>query len=332
MADILSQSQIDALLNNLTSGEVDIKEMDSDKKEEEGIKVYDFSSPKKVTRENIKLLNGVYESYSRIISSYLSAVLRLFCEMEVEQIDESIFYEYNNALSDSVLMCVVDFIIPETKKSCGQILVNVSKPLAFSIIDKLMGGNGDDFSYDRDFTDIEIAILEGLLKQLMEKMEDAWANTIPIEVEYNKIETNARFIQSIGYNDTVLLIVLNTTIKGLSDKITVCIPTMTIDEIIKKSESLMRMGRKAGGKEQAEEDRNVMVNNIHKSSLDIRGMLKGTELTLNEVLNIQVGDVIVLKDRTDDNVMMKVGDETWYKGKWGVKRNRNAIKIAEILH
>ncbi len=331
MADILSQSQIDALLSNLTSGEVDIDEIDKDN-DDNKIKVYDFNSPKKVTRDNLKLLNGIYESYSRIVSSYLSAVLRLFCEIEVEQTEESIFYEYNNALNDSVLMCIVDFILPDTNKQCGQVLVNVSKPLAFSIIDKLMGGDGDDFNYDRDFTDIELAILDNLLRQIIDKMQDAWQNTIPMIIEFNKIETNARFIQSIGYNDTVLLIVLDTIVKGLSDKITVCIPTMTIDEIFKKSENVARSGRKKSDEQQIERDKDAIMGYLKASSLNIVGVLGGTELTLNDVLNIQVGDVIVLDDRTDEDVIMKVEEKTWFKGKWGVKKNRNAIKINEVLY
>lgn len=330
MADILSQSQIDALLNNLTSGEVDIDEIDMET-DDSKIKAYDFNSPKKVTRENLKLINGIYESYARIVSSYLTAVLRLFCEMEVEQIDESIFYEYNNALNDSVLMCVVDFVMPDTKKSCGQVLVNVSKPLAFSIIDKLMGGDGDDYKYERDFTDIELAILDNLLRQIISKMQDAWQNTIPIIVEYNKIETNARFIQNIGYNDTVLLIVIDTIVKGLSDKITICIPTMTIDEIFKKSDSVIKMGRKQSD-DQAKDDKEAIMGYLKASHLNVTAILGGTELTLNEVLNIQVGDVIVLDDKTDEEVVLKVEDKTWFKGKWGTKKKRNAIKINEILY
>lgn len=331
MADILSQSQIDALLNNLTSGDVDIDEINVES-EEGKVKLYDFSSPKKVTRENIKLLSGIYESYGRLVSSYLSAVLRLFCEIEIEQIEESIFYEYNNALSDSVLMCVVDFLLPDSRKSCGQVLINVSKQLAFSIIDKLMGGDGDDYKYERDFTEIELTILDNLLRQVVSKMQDAWSNTIPIIVEFNKIETNARFIQNIGYNDTVLLIVLNTTIKALNGNITVCIPTMTLDEIFKKSERLLKLNRKQSDEEELVNNKDAIMGYLKASDLKVTGVLGSTELELSEVLNIQVGDVIVLNKRTDENVILKVEEKVWFKGKWGVKKNRNSIKINEILY
>jgi len=161
-------------------------------------------------------------------------------------------------------------------------------------------------------------------------MQDAWQNTIPIIVEFNKIETNARFIQSIGYNDTVLLIVLDTIVKGLSDK--VCIPTMTIDEIFKKSESVLKMGRKISDNLQAENDKEAIMGYLKASYLNIAGILGGTELSLSDVLNIQVGDVIVLDDKTDEEVVVKVEEKTWFKGKWGIKKKRNAIKINDILY
>lgn len=331
MADILSQSQIDALLNNLNSGEVDIEKIESET-DNSKIKNYDFSSPKKVTRENIKILNGIYESYGRIVSSYLSAVLRLFCEIEVEQIEESVFYEYNNALSDSVLLCVVDFLLPDSGDVCGQVLVNFSKPLAFSIIDKLMGGDGSDYNYDRDFTDVEISILNKLFKEVISKMQDAWQSTVPIGIELNKVETNARFIQSIGYNDAVLLIVMNTVVKGLNGTITVCIPTLTLNEVFKKSELLLKFKRKKSDQQKIENDKKLIMKYLKKSNLNVIGELGKVDLSLQEVLKIQTGDVIVLGNRIDEDVNIKVGEKVWFKGKWGVKKNRNSIKINEILY
>ncbi len=341
MADILSQSQIDALLNDLISSSdssSDSNKMGSNGNNEDmfsyddDIKSYDFSSPKKVTRENLKLITSVYEGYSRIMSSYLSAVLRMFCETEIKQVEESIFYEYNNALSDSVLMCVVDFVLPDTKKSCGQVLLNVSKTLAFSIIDKLMGGDGDDFNYERDFTDIELSILDNLLRQITTKMQEAWKNTVPILIEFNRIETNARFIQSIGYNDSVLLVILDMAVKGLVDKFTICIPTMTIDQIFKRSEDILLASKKEKIDEEALADKESIMGSLKASALNVSGVLGGTMLSLHDVLNIQIGDVIVLDDKTYEDVTITVDDKPWFSGKWGAKRKNNAIRINEVLY
>lgn len=328
MADVLSQSQIDALLNNLTTGNVDLEKISSDENNEEA-KTYDFTTQKKVNRENLKVISGVYESYSRIISSYFSAILRLYSEVELEQTEENVFYEYSNALSDSVLMCIVDFRLPDTKKSCGEVLINVSKALAFSIIDKLLGGTGDDYKYERDFTEIELSILENLFKQMVTMMQTVWQGTIPIEIVYEKIETNARFIQEINYNDTVLLVVLNTVIQELNGKITVCIPTLTLNEIFKNSESI-KASQKAFDEHEQEKKEEIM-DYLRTSNLSVKGILGGTELTLQEVLDIHTGDVLVLDESSNSDVILNVEKKEWFKGKWGVKNNKNAIKIKDIL-
>ena len=123
MAEILSQSQIDELLNNLSSGDVNIQEIDTSEKK---IKEYDFRSPKKITKETIKLLSGIYENYCRILTSRLTSVLRLMCDVTVEQVEETIFHEYNNALEDYVLMGLIDVKYPDDTVSDSQILIEMS--------------------------------------------------------------------------------------------------------------------------------------------------------------------------------------------------------------
>ena len=207
MAEILSQSQIDELLDNLSSGDVDIQELEANEKK---IKEYDFRSPKKITKETIKLLKGIYENYCRMITSQLTSILRMVCDVTIEQVEESVFHEYNNALDDYVLMGLVDVKYPDNTVSGSQILMEVSKHLSFVIIDRLLGGEGkENEQYVRDYTDIELSLLNNVLRSLVKLMGSTWESTLEIKTELSKIETNSRFIQSINYNDSVVVIVLN---------------------------------------------------------------------------------------------------------------------------
>ena len=112
MAEVLSQSQIDELLNNLSTGDVSLQELEASEKR---IKEYDFRSPKKITKETIRLLTGIYENYCRILTSRLTSMLRLMCDVTVEQVEETVFHEYNNALDDYVLMGLIDVKYPDDK-------------------------------------------------------------------------------------------------------------------------------------------------------------------------------------------------------------------------
>lgn len=332
MAEVLSQSQIDELLNNLSSGEVDIQEIESKSKEKK-VKEYDFRSPKRITKETVNLLNGIYESYCRNISSVLTSMLRFMCDVTVEQIEESIFHEYNNALDDYVLMGLIDVKYPDETISDNQILINVSRPLSFVIIDRLLGGSGEESNYIRDYTDIELTILGNLLKQIVHFMGSAWEGTIGIKTELNKLETNSRFIQAVNYNDTVLLIVLNAALNQAVGKITICVPTNILDEIFKKANGFSKNNiKKKNSDQNFENQKEVIMQSIKVSKLTISGVLGKAEATLGDILNMQVDDVIMLDKNYNSDIDVNVDGEKWFEGKWGAKKNKGVIKINKIIH
>ena len=327
MAEILSQSQIDELLNNLSSGDVNIQELEANDKK---IKEYDFRSPKKITKETIKLLKGIYENYCRMVTSRLTSMLRLMCDVTVEQVEESIFHEYNNALDDYVLMGLIDVKYPDNTIADSQILMEVSKPLSFVIIDRLLGGNGEEYEHDRDYTDIELTLLGNMMKQLVKQMGSNWASTIEIETDLAKIETNSRFIQSINYNDTVVIVVLNVSVNQSTGKINLCIPSSILEEILKKASNYSKNIKKSD--QSREEQRDAIMGSIKSSELTVTGVLGKAQATLQDVLNMQAGDLIILDRNINKDIDINVDGRKWFEGKWGTRKNKGVIKINKITH
>ncbi|WMJ78607.1 MULTISPECIES: flagellar motor switch protein FliM [unclassified Sedimentibacter] len=328
MAEILSQSQIDELLNNLNSGDVNIQELEAaDKK----IKEYDFRSPKKITKETIKLLKGIYENYCRMLTSRLTSMLRLMCDVSVEQVEESIFHEYNNALDDYVLMGLIDVEYPDDTKADNQILMEISKPLSFVIIDRLLGGSGEEYDNIRDYTDIELSLLNNMIKQLVKMMGSTWESTLQIETNLSKIETNSRFIQSINYNDSVVIVVLNVTLNQSSGKITICVPLNILEEILKKA-SIISKSMNKKSEQSIEEQKSAIMDSLRSSKLTITGILGKSNATLQDIVNMQVGDLIILDKSINSDVDVNVDGEKWFEGKWGTRKNKGAIKINKTIH
>ena len=327
MAEILSQSQIDELLNNLSSGDVNIQELEANDKK---IKEYDFRSPKKITKETIKLLKGIYENYCRMVTSRLTSMLRLMCDVTVEQVEESIFHEYNNALDDYVLMGLIDVKYPDNTIADSQILMEVSKPLSFVIIDRLLGGNGEEYEHDRDYTDIELTLLGNMMKQLVKQMGSNWESTIEIETDLAKIETNSRFIQSINYNDTVVIVVLNVSVNQSTGKINLCIPSSILEEILKKASNYSKNIKKSD--QSREEQRDAIMGSIKSSELTVTGVLGKAQATLQDVLNMQAGDLIILDRNINKDIDINVDGRKWFEGKWGTRKNKGVIKINKITH
>jgi len=330
MAEILSQSQIDELLNNLNSGEIDIKEIESQSKEKK-IKEYDFRSPKKITKETIKHINGIFENYCRMLSSYLTSILRLSCDVTVEQVEESRFAEYNNALDDYVLMGLADVKYPDDTVSDNQILMEFSKTLSFVMIDRLLGGSGDDEGHLRDYTDIELTIFSNLFKQLISKIGVTWESILDLKTEFDKIETNSRFIQSINYNDSVVVIILNAILNKSAGKITICIPSNILDEIFKKADIFSKSYKKKNIDLSFENKKETIMDSLKESKLSITGILGQTEATLSDIINMQVGDVIILNKNINANVDINIDGKKWFEGKWGTKKNKGVIKINKIM-
>lgn len=327
MAEILSQSQIDELLNNLSSGDVSIQDLEANEKK---VKEYDFRSPKKITKETIKLLKGIYENYCRIISSRLTSMLRLVCDVTVEQVEESIFHEYNNALDDYVLMGLVDVIYSDQKTSDSQILIEVDKPLSFVIIDRLLGGSGEEYDNIRDYTDIELSLLGNMLKQLAMQIGPTWEGTLEFKTELAKIETSSRFIQSINYNDTVVIIVLNVSLNQTIGKINLCIPSGILDEIFKKANVMLKNNNKRS-EQSIEEQKNAIMNSLKSSKLNVTGILGHANASLQDIINMQVGDLIILDKNINSDVDVYVDGEKWFEGKWGMKKNKGVIKINKTI-
>lgn len=326
MAETISQSQIDELLSDLSTGEVNIQGLETNKKK---IKEYDFKSPKKITKETITLLKGIYENYCRILTSRLTSILRLMCDVTVGQVEESIYHEYNNPLDDYVLMGLINAKYPDNDVSDSQILIEMSKPLSFVIIDRLLGGSGEEYGYIRDYTDIELSLLENVLNQLIVLMGSTWENILNIETELAKIETNSRFIQSINYNDTVVIITLIVAINDLSGKITICIPSNLLDEITKKANVYTRNINK---KTSVDDQKSAIMDSIKSSNLTITGVLGNTQATLKDILNIQAGDLIILDKKVISNIDVNVDNEKWFEGKWGMRKNKGVIKINKTIH
>ena len=187
MSEVLSQSQIDALLNSMrTGGSPDQAE---EKKPEKKYRKYDFTTPRKFTKDRIKMLHGIFENYTRVISSRLNAQLRTNCEITVESIEEQKFYEFNNALMEGDVLAIVDVTIhPRTEggqptQAEDPVMIYLSTQTALGMMDRMMGSEGDT---DREipmgyaYTDLELQLYELLLKDIVALMGSSWENYVPV--------------------------------------------------------------------------------------------------------------------------------------------------------
>lgn len=332
MADVLSQHQIDDLLNSFTSvGTKVFDEFEEQQSSDKKAKIYDFKTPKKFTKEKLKVIEGIYENYGRLLSSYLTGLMRLYCKVDVLQIEEQKYYEYNNALPDYVLMSIVNLGIDDEDILDTSIIYQLSNPIAYTMMDRLMGGHGNYIDVNRDFTEIEIELMRDILLKMIGLLKEAWSNYIDIYPLMTSLETNARVNQLIGPDDVVVLIMLEVEIKNIKNTISICIPAINLEGIMAKfTDRYNSKNNKRYDANKEAERREEILQGIRNTPLKVKAVLAETQVDLYDILTLQVNDVIPLNMSIDKNITVKIGDNVWFDGKLGVKNNRKAVKIDNI--
>lgn len=324
MPEILSQSQIDELLNNLKNE--DTAKADSELTSTKKVKNYDFKTPKKLTKEQMKILLGIHENFARHLASYFSGVLRTYCEISVVSIEELPYYEYNNALNDSVMIGVFD-----VKPIEGSVLVDVSNTLTFTLIDRLLGGSGEGPAPEHEFTEIETALMSKIYEQISVFVKEAWNNLFETETEFQYIETNARLIQSMPMEEVVVIVTMDVSIGTVKGTMGFSIPCINLEGIIEQLNRNKLLPKRQIDQTQEELLRETMLDHVRDSALELRGVLGKTQLTIQDITNLQVGDVIRVGHQTDKYIQVQVGDKTWFCGIMGTSRNRKAVKVKRVF-
>lgn len=332
MAEVLSQQQIDELLGNLQSGNVDIKEIEEQNSSKK-IKEYDFLSPKKFTREQIKLLENIFESFSRMFSLTLSGMLRMNCQSEVVQVEEEEYREFSNALSDSVLVGVIGMNSKEHGFEDKQILMEMSRPISFSILDRMLGGSGLGYAIDRNYTEIEISLLEYLFQHITPLLKDAWGSYIDVDHTMDMIETNSQLIQFIQPDESVAIVVVEVTLNDLKGNINICLPSSSLEEILKIFDSkYVKVNKKADPKEEKHR-KDLILGTLKDTPLTVSAVLGKADVTLQDLVNLQVGDIIPLNSPVEgDSIVLNVEKLQWFAGTVGSKKKNYAVKIGKVLH
>lgn len=335
MAEVLSQSQIDALLNAVRSGEKDL-DKSTESTQEKKWRKYDFSSPQKFTKDRIKMLNGIFDNYTRVVSSRLNAQLRTNCEVEVESIEEQKFYEFNNALTEGDVLALADVTIHPREVDRDDILtqdpvmVYMSTGTVLGMMDRMMGGEGEsdrNIPNDYSYTDLELQLYELLLRDVVNTMGVSWENYIPITFEYDRTEVNPTLVQLLNLDETVVLVDMKITFSKGEGRMSVVLPgsvlTSVFGEVNRES-----LGRKVASEDNSEE----IFDKLRDSSLEIIAQLGDTQLSLSDIYHLNVGDVVDLGRSKDEPIYLEIGGYQWFTGRIGTHKKNMAIKIDDVCY
>lgn len=322
LSEVLSQGEIDALLNALNTGELDVKGIEEEK-EEKKVRNYDFKIPNKFAKDQLRTLQMIHENFSRLLQTYLSGYLRALVQIEVVSVDQLTYYEFSNSMPNPSTLGVVDFLPLN-----GSVLIEISPSISFAMIERVLGGTGNVYERNRGFTEIELTLIEKLFGQILSFLKDPWKNVIDLKPRLSRIETNTQFTQIVSPNETIALITLSLNIGSIEGMMHICIPHLVIEPIISKLST--KFWFSGISKDITEGSIKYIEKRIETTTLPISVVLGNCNLTVKDIINLQIGDVVLLNKSINDYLQILVGNKLKFYGIPGVKKNKIAVKVTKV--
>lgn len=297
------------------------------------VKDYDFRKPKKFTKEHLRDLNTVNENISRVLASNLSGILRVFCEVNFEEIEEQRYGDYVNGLPDKTFIGIMRLNPKMSGVDEALLIMHIPSKINFFMIDILLGGSGDGYNLTRAYTELEVEILENIYTKISSYISEAWNALIPVDYDVSGFETNPQLAQALYPSDTVIALSFTVKMRDITDTISLCIPALNLDEILNaanQGSKFNKISQKVDSdKERAR--RSTIYKSLSESDLEFKAIFSELQLGTYDVANLQVGDIITLNKKIDSDIGVTVGGIPLFTAKLGEYKIKKAVKLCDII-
>jgi flagellar motor switch protein FliM len=319
MEDILSQNEIDVLLSAISSGEMDAEELKKEE-EEKKIRVYDFKRALRFSKDQIRSISRVHENYARMLTTFLSSKLRAYVHIAVTSVDQVPYEEFIRSISSLTVLNIYSM-----EPLNGNLVIEVNPNVAYALLDRTLGGKGEAVTKTDNLTEIEILLLKQIFEKATGTLKEAWSSLIEVEPVLEEFEENPQFIQMVAPNDTVVVVAMSAEIGETSGMINLCIPHTMLEPIIPKLSAHYWMDNKAV--ERDEEAYEAMGENLQGAEVDVRALLGGSTITIEEFLNLGLEDVIALDQSIHEPLLLALNGEPKFKVQPGKHKKRLAVQV-----
>lgn len=321
--EILSQHEIDALLSAITTGEMDAEELKKEE-EENRVRVYDFKRALRFSKDQIRSIARIHENYARLLTTYFSAQLRTYVNITVASVDQVPYEEFIRSIPKMTILNVYSVGPLE-----GRILMEVNPNIAYSMLDRLLGGKGESEHQIENLTEIETLIISQLFEKSVVNLQEAWSSIVDIDPVLEDFEVNPQFLQMVSPNETVVVVSLNTKIGPVSGMINICIPHIVLEPIIPKLS--VHYWMETGTKERDPETYEKLSDQIKDVEVEAKALLGKATMTIQQFLNLKRGDIISLDQKIDEPLTFTVNEEPKMLVQPGKLNNKVAVQVLEEI-
>jgi flagellar motor switch protein FliM len=323
MAEILTQNEIDALLAALSTGTIDVEEVKSEEQRRK-VKTYDFRRPNKFSKDQVRTLVMLHENFARLLSTSLSTYLRTVVRAEVASVDQLTYEEFTKSLQNPTIMNILSM-----KPLEGNVVFEFSPNLAFAMIDRLLGGDGNSTERPRELTDIEQTVIKRVVQKTFGNIKEAWSVVAELNPSFEGVEMNPLFTQIVPPTDMVILITIEVRVSDSRGLMNICFPFAVLEPLLDHLNAQFWFA--SSKKASTEASLAALQNRISKARVQLNVELGTTVISVNELLNLSRGDVIQLDKSIKEPMKVRVGNSNKFLAFPGLSGSRLAIQIHRVL-
>ncbi len=321
MTEVLSQDEIDQLLTAISSGDSyadDFKPVSDTRK----IKIYDFKRPDKFSKEQLRTVSNMHETFARLTTTSLSAQLRSLVHVHVASVDQLTYEEFIRSIPTPTTLAVVNM---DPLK--GNAVLEIDPAITFCMIDRLFGGRGiTATNKNRDLTDIEQSVMEGIIVRILANMREAWTQVIDLRPRLAQIETNPQFAQIVPPSEMVVLITLETKVGDEEGMMNFCIPYITIEPIISKLSSQFWFS--SVRRSSTTQYLGTLKEKLSSVDMEVVAEVGSINLPVRDVLALKVGDVVRLSNtKVGEPFTLSVGNKKKFYCQPGIVGKKMAVQV-----
>ena len=322
---MLSQEEIDALVNNLSANDARAPALEGRK-----IKPFDFRFNKrtdKFSNNQLQTLRTLHDNFTRLLNNALSLYLRTRVDATIVSIEQINYGDFVASIGEPAILSIYSMDpLP------GSGIVQLDLNLGFSIIDRLLGGPGWFPAKLRDLTDIERTLMQRFMARMLNSYRESWNYLLTLSLKIEALDSNPQFIpRIIPLDQIVAYVTCELKIGDKTGTMNFCLPYLVLQSIGPQLTDFQWSPSVVSGRGMTEDDIAQLVRNVERAEVEFEVELGRTIVSLRDLIALQVGDIVLFDKLTSLPLTARVNDHEKFKVYAGTNRDKLTVQIADII-
>lgn len=325
MADILSQDEVDLLLSAVADGDIAEEEEEEEGAGASHLASYDFRRPERVSKEQMKGLQSLFEAFAREISIVFPPFLRTVVRVDLISLDQMTYDEFILSVARPTALAIINMTPLE-----GTAVLELNPAMIFPIVDRVLGGRGEGLSDARELTEIENRILTRIVMMILDSLRRSWAQLIEFKLTISNLESDPLIVQIVAGSEMVILVGYEVHIGEVVGVMNMCIPLVVLNPVLDQiSQQAHHM--RAMEPELARVTREALEHSLRRTAVTVDAVLGHARLDLKEVAELQVGDIVQLDSSPEEPIVVEIGGVKRFLASPGRSGERSAVRVAQLV-